>query len=318
MRFKRWFGVLAVLFGMATFAARAEEAKIEIKKAEAKDQYDVTYNGKLFTSYCYDEKEFFDKPVFFPVLSAGGVPVNRGWPMIKDVEGEAKDHPHHQSLFFTYDEVNGVHFWNAATSGRRIKQREASVDGNTLNIVLEWNDNEGKTLLVEHRKVRFGAGEGVRWMDHDILLAAQNGDVEFGDTKEGAFGIRVAKSLEETGGTGSYINAEGLEKSSKVWGKTSPWVALRGDLKTGGADEPVTIAIYSHPTSLNQPPYWHARNYGLFAVNPFGRKSYDKSAEERKMTLKAGDNLHLRYRVAVYEGKTDKARLDKDFAEFSK
>jgi len=309
---------LCVVISHSASLTRAADPKIEIKKVDAKSQYDITYDGKLFTSYCYDDKDFFDKPVFWPVLSMQGNPVNRTWPMRADVPGEAHDHEHHQSLFFTYDEVNGVHFWNADKSmpRRRIKQREVSTEGNVLKFTLEWDDKEGKALLVENRKVTFGGGEDVHWMDHDILLAAQNADVTFSDTKEGAFGLRLAAKLQPAGGTGKYINADGVE-GDPVWGKVSNWTAIRGMVGENG-DEPVTVAIYSHPTSLNHPPYWHARNYGLFAANPFGRKSYDPKAEERKMILKAGDNLHLRFRVAVYAGKLEKDRLDKDYANFAK
>ena len=102
-----------------------------------------------------------------------------------------------------------------------------------------------------------------------------------------------------------------------MWGKTSPWVAIRGavkDARATGRDG----RDFAHPTSLNSPPYWHARDYGLFAVNPFGRKAYDPSQPERITTLTVGESLHARFRLAVYSGKVTKTRLDQDFATFSK
>ena len=30
------------------------------------------------------------------------------------------------------------------------------------------------------------------------------------------------------------------------------------------------IAILNHPASFRYPTYWHVRDYGLFAANPFG------------------------------------------------
>ena len=69
---------------------------------------------------------------------------------------------------------------------------------------------------------------------------------------------------------------------------------------------------------MNAPPYWHARDYGLFAANPFGRKAYDPKQETRITTLAVDQSLRVRFRLAVYSGQVDKARLDQDFASFAK
>ena len=161
-----------------------------------------------------------------------------------------------------------------------------------------------------------GGVSDVFWMDHDITLTAPNVEVKMGDTKEGAFAIRLNDTLKEAGGSGRYINAEGLETAANVWGKTSPWVAIRGVVKEAAGEKDVTVAIYAHPSGLNSPPYWHARDYGLFSANPFGRKGYDPKAPERITTLAKGESLRLRFRMAVYSAKVEKARLDQDFAMF--
>jgi hypothetical protein len=312
--------VLAIPVSIAmTFAVVAQSGPagpaVQIRQDVAKKQYVVSIAGKPFTTYCYGD-EFRDKPVFYPVVSPNGARVNREYPMVASVPGESSDHPHHQSVFFTYDEVNGIHFWNPDTSGRRIEQRDAKVDGNTIVAELAWKDKDGKTVLEETKRVTFGAGTDAYWMDHDLTLKAAV-PVTLGDTKEGAFGLRLNDTLKEAGGTGRYLNAEGLETATNVWGKTSPWVAIRGAAKENDGDKDVTVAIFAHPSGLNSPPYWHARDYGLFAVNPFGRKAYDPSAPERATKLVVGDNVHVRFRLAVYSGKVTKARLDQDFSSFS-
>lgn len=306
----------AFLFAIALGSISAGCAQVRIKEVPDAHKLEISVGGKPFTSYCYGE-EFLDKPIFYPVLSPAGTPVNRMYPMVPGVEGESNDHPHHQSLFFTYGNVNGVDYWNLQKSGRRIKQREAIVKDGVINLTLDWIDPKGVKVLEEKRRVTFGGGEDVLWMDHDITLKANEADVVIGDSKEGAFGIRLAETLCEKGHTGRYINAEGLETSDKLWGKPSPWVALTGTLKGKAGDEPVTVAIYSHPTTAHHPPRWHARDYGLFAVNPFGGKSYDKNAPEMKTPLKKGEKVTLCFRVAVYTGKMEKPRLDKDYAEFA-
>jgi len=311
------FLALPALLAIAYLAAAstAAQSTVQIRPDAAKKQFAVSIGGKPFTTYLYGE-EYPDKPFFYPVVSPNGARVNREFPMVKDVPGESNDHPHHQSVFFTYDEVNGIHFWNPDTSGRRIVHREARVDGNALVVLLDWKDKAGSVVLEESKRVTFGGAADLFWMDHDITLTAKI-PVTFGDTKEGAFGIRLNDTLKEAGGSGHYINAEGLG-GEDVWGKTSPWVAIRGAVKDAAGAKDVTVAIFAHPSGLNFPPYWHARDYGLFAANPFGRKGYDPKAPERTMALAAGQSTHLRFRLSVYAGNVEKTRLDQDFAGASK
>ena len=191
------------------------------------------------------------------------------------------------------------------------------VDGATLVARLDWKDKDGKVVLDETKRVTFGGDADAFWLDHHSTLLAPRVAVSMGDTKEGAFGLRLNDTLKELGGSGRYINAEGLETSANVWGKTSPWVAIRGAVKDATDSKDVTVAIFAHPSGLNHPPYWHARDYGLFAVNPFARKGYDPSAPERITRLAVGERLNIRYRVTVYSGKVDKSRLDRDFQRYA-
>ena len=60
------------------------------------------------------------------------------------------------------------------------------------------------------------------------------------------------------------------------------------------APKPVTIAILDHPSNPNSPTYWHARGYGLFAANVFGRKVFDPKQEELTLTLEPGKSVTYR------------------------
>ena len=308
--------LIGLIVGASAVMIHAQTGSdVRIAHDATKQQFVVTIGGRPFTAWCYGS-EFPDKPVFYPVMSPNGARVNREFPMVKGVAGESTDHPHHQSLFFTYDEVNGTNFWNPEQTGRRIQQRDVRAEGAGLVATLDWKDKEGKLVLTETKRVTFGGGADMFWLDHDSTLKAAV-PVVMGDTKEGAFGLRLNDTLKEVGGTGRYLNAEGLETAANVWGKTSSWVAIRGAVTSADATRDVTVAIYAHPSSLNSPPYWHARDYGLFAVNPFARKGYDPSAPERITRLAGGQELRVRFRLAVYSAQVDKARLDRDFAAFS-
>ena len=53
-----------------------------------------------------------------------------------------------------------------------------------------------------------------------------------------------------------------------------------GDVLAYVDGKPVAILIFDHPSSYNHPPRWHARGYGLFAVNPFGLKDFEPASTE--------------------------------------
>jgi hypothetical protein len=306
-----------VALAAATAAAQGpSRPAVHIAEDAARQELVVTIGGRHFTTYRHGDA-FPDKPVFYPVLAPNGARVNREYPMVQNVPGESADHPHHQSLFFTYDEVNGTNFWNPEQTGRRIQQRDVRVDGSRLVARLDWKNKDGQVVLEETKRVTFGGEADAFWLDHESTLAAPRVPVTMGDTKEGAFGLRLNDTLKELGGTGRYVNAEGLETAANVWGKRSRWVAIRGAVSAPGGSGDVTVAILAHPSGLNDPPYWHARDYGLFAANPFARKGYDPSAQERVTRLAVGESLSVRFRLTVYSSRVDKARLDHDYQEYA-
>ena len=49
------------------------------------------------------------------------------------------------------------------------------------------------------------------------------------------------------------------------------------------------IVIFDNPANLNHPPRWHSRDYGLFAVNPFGAKEFDPAAAPGGYAMQTGE-----------------------------
>jgi hypothetical protein len=182
-----------------------------------------------------------------------------------------------------------------------------------LAVVFDWNDHGGKTVLVEHRAMTFQASPTLRIIDFDITLTAPE-RVVFGDTKEGAFAIRLADALTEKSGSGKMVNAEGKQGMANVWGKRSSWVDYSGTID----GEKLGIAIFDDPSNPGHPVRWHARDYGLFALNPWGQHAFDPSAEEAHTTLAAGASLHFRWRVVIHSGDTTSAHIAELYREFAK
>jgi hypothetical protein len=281
----------------------------------------VLLDGKLFTDYVIDSGT---KPYLWPIIGPTGVEMTRAYPM-KTVPGEATDHFHQRSMWFTYGEVNDLDFWAEPGSYKegkipagkyfgKIVHREFSEmqGGSDEARFVTHNDwvalEGGKKQLEDIRTLSFKVENGARLIDFDIKLLATAGDVEFGDTKEGAFGLRVPTVMDVKGGHGRIVNSEGLTNDA-AWGKKARWVDYHGPID----GETVGIAIFNHPSSFRAPTSWHVRTYGLFAANPFGVHGFDAKLPPSPFTLSSGQSLELRYRVVFHKGDDKAAKLAEAF-----
>ena len=118
----------AMLLGVvASLAAQAgPAARVEVVRKEADRRVDVLVDGKPFTSYIWPTT--LKKPVLFPIRTAKGTLVTRGFPL-EPRAGERVDHPHHVGLWFNYGDVNGIDFWNnsdAIPAGRQAQDGHGS------------------------------------------------------------------------------------------------------------------------------------------------------------------------------------------------
>jgi hypothetical protein len=279
----------------------------------------ISIEGKPFTTF--NTGTDAGKPFLAPLRSASGKIVTRRFPM-EDVPGESRDHLHHRGLWFSYDDVNGVKFWENDPSytkpniGHEVVRSTAWKDGaqsGTLTAIIEWRDPKGKTLLVENRNMTFYPDHDRRTIDFQITLTAAV-VVTFGDTKEGAFAIRLADQFTERKG-GKMVDADGRVGMLKVWGKRSNWVGYTAEVD----GERLGVAIFDHPSNPNYPTYWHARDYGLFSLNPFGQNAFDPDAEERRTKLAPGQKLEYRWRVVIHSGDAESghvAALYRAFVEY--
>ena len=102
------------------------------------------------------------------------------------------------------------------------------------------------------------------------------------------------------------LNSEGKVGEDEIWGKRANWVDYSGEVD----GESLGIAIFDNPANIKHPTYWHARDYGLFAVNPFGEHDfYHDPKRDGSVTIALGESLTLRYRVVIHHGDAAEARL---------
>jgi len=122
--------------------------------------------------------------VLYPIRSAKGTLVTRGWPMDPRPR-ERVDHPHQVGLWFTYESVDGVDFWGnsdalkpdvAAKKGtiahRRIVNATSGAGRGTLVTEMDWILPNGKTALHERAEFMFGGDATSRMIQQTTTLTA--------------------------------------------------------------------------------------------------------------------------------------------------
>lgn len=269
------------------------------------DTLQVYLPRDLFTELNFQDVR---KPFFWPVLAPGRIPITRVWPMI-DVDYEDKDHPHQKGLYFMHGAMNGIDFWNERGNFGTIQQTSHEYTGPgpvvRLTTQNDWIGPEGNKFCEDERTYLFWNLNDPRVMDVSITIRASEGPLTIGDSKEGTFGIRLTRWMTVNSGTGHMVSSEGL-RDRDVWGKRAAWVDYYGT-KEGNT---VGIAILEAPGNFRFPTFWHARDYGLFAANPFGIRDFTGNQDDNgSIELKQGETLNLSYRVLVHSGDTEAAGI---------
>jgi hypothetical protein len=188
----------------------------------------------------------------------------------------------------------------------------------TFSCDLAWTGG-GKTHLTERRTHTFRL-DGQRTYILEVVseLTAADGDVLFGDTKEGMFALRFDRTLRVKGDTAKskLVNSAG-DQDAAVWGKRAKWIATIGPDEKG---EPVVIGMLDHPASLRHPTWWHARDYGLSAANPFGIHDFENKPDKSlgNHILKQGETMVFRYQVIFHQGDLESADMAGRWQSFSK
>jgi len=288
------------------------------KLSARENALDVVISGKPFTSYVFQGDDLV-RPYLFPVLSPSGAKVTRSFPMIEGLAGETSDHRHHRSMWIAHGDVNGVDNWSEEKGHGSTVHREflAQISGPvyakiaTLN---DWVGPDGKKILEQKSEFTFyNVADCGNIMDVVVTFEATEGDVVFGDTKEGGIiSVRMASSIDVPRG-GRIVNSYGGINEQETWGKKAHWCDYYGPTEGRVAG----IAIFDHPDNLRHPTNWHVRNYGLMTANCFGLSYFYGDKDIRgDYTLKAGGTLVFKYRVYVHDGSTQEASVGEKYHDF--
>jgi hypothetical protein len=322
---------LALLLGAAVAGGCCSHAADEaagVKLVQQPERVLVQIGGQPFTEYWFTN---VPRPFCYPVHGPGGVGMTRDYPM-RDRAGEDRDHPHHRGLWFTHGDVNGVDFWSeSAKAGKIVHDAFLEVasgqDTGVLRTRNRWVTLEGRQVCTDERTLRFYADPAdARRLDFEITLFAGNEPLVFGDTKEGTMAIRVAESMrlirpKQPGqskaepGEGHIVLSTG-QRDQETWGKRAPWCDYYGPVD----GRTVGVAIFEHAGNPRFPTWWHVRDYGLFAANPFGQHDFEKLKDNAagNLTVPAGGKVTFRYRFYFHAGDTTQGKVAECFEEYRK
>jgi hypothetical protein len=229
-------------------------------------------------------------------------------------------------MYFGHGNVDGIDFWGEAlfpkwsdgtvfgrTELAKIEEAKGGPDSGTIRALFHLVGPRGRIIADETQAFTFQGDSQTRIIDCEFTITANHGaDVTMGDTKEGSFAIRVVKELYSP--PGHMVNSNGGVGEKQIWGKRANWVDYYGKV---GAEE-LGVAIFDSPKSFRHPTYWHARGYGLFAVNPFGIREFTGDFnKDGSWTIPQGKSLTLRYRVLIHHGDYKQAHIAEAYQQYA-
>lgn len=333
MRKTEYILIPALLLTMLFLSCKqARHTEVTFKEDPERTKIDVFIGEHYFTSLIYTDS--LEKPILFPILTASGKTVTRGYP-IDPRPHERIDHPHQMGLWLNFGDVNGLDFWNnsSAISPERKSHYghiqldsiiDLDPDAGELITLSTWKDYQKNRLLEERTTYRFsGDTEQNRFIERTSHLTALQ-QVTLRSNKEGLFAIRVDRAFEEPdekpvkrldagalpadvpyahneGVNGQYRNQQGYKTESEVWGIKTPWVALRAE-KEG---EVITLVILDHPQNPGYPGWPHARGYGLFSMNNLAGNTMNPADPPIEIVLNPGEEISFRHLLIIGREITD-------------
>ena len=330
---------LTPLAGTETMAA---EMKTNVELTTLSDRVRVEIGGQLFTEYIFQGAT---RPYCYPVLAPDGTSLTRDFPM-KHTPGEDTDHPHHRAMMFAHSDVNKIDFWNEGTAGTKFPKGSIVSDGivetksgpvGELRARNRWVAPDGQLIANDETVIKFRGDADARMIDYEVTIhALPDTPLVLGDNKDGTMAIRIAQWMtmphkHQGGGAsitgdstnvpsasvghGHIVTAQGV-RDAAAWGSRADWCDYYAehDGKTYG------VAIFDSPENLRHPTWWMARDYGLFAANPFGQHDFEHLKDQPHAgdyTIPAGGSLTLRYRFYFHFGDEKAANIAERYADYA-
>ena len=281
---------VAFLLATASSASSADEPGLSFHKA---DDRIVILNGKHEVSEYVFADRAVARPYLVNVKTLDGIQVTRNHPV---QPGDDQDHPHHTGVFFTFGDLNGIDFWHLKgrviherfTQGPVIKNGGVVIGSETRYETLDGRKVVAteSTTLIAHRTA---AGVLYRFQNE---LTPRDEPLRIGSKEEGGLAVRVATPIAITSNAGGrMIDADSRSGGKGIWGQQTDWVDYSGTIR----GRHVGMLVVPHRQNFSR-CWWHARDYGLLAGNPFG----PLNEKGKVKVVRPGETLSLRYDVLVH------------------
>ena len=274
----------------------------------------IRRKNETLTSYRAHQTQKY--PFFYPVAGpASGLSLT---------SESSMPWPHHRSLFFGWDRINGGNYWqDTLERGQIVSQGPSFAKGEDGQYKIDqvsaeivdrclWG-REGANIIEDNRRFLVKILDDRRYIIDAWITVKALTEIKAERTNHGLFGVRTAHDLAPLGG-GVLVNAEGIEGQEDTLGKPSRWVAFYG--KRAGLKEEVVegIAVFC-PSKAPHPRFedcpWFTRDYGNCSPMPMNWFKQDDP-----LLLAKDEELKLRYRVVAFAGTPKDADLDGLWNEF--
>jgi hypothetical protein len=249
------------------------------------------------------------RPFWYPLAGAAGRSLTRmGHPH------DPHTHSHHNSVWISHHDVGGVDFWGDRGKGRIVLRWVQQYDDSDAAASMlsrnAWQDDQGKTLLDEWRRVRVdspGSPESGQWqMVVDLHLEAPAGtSITLGQTAFGPIGVRMAKTIGVNDGGGVIRNSQGQRNEAEAFRRPARWVDYSGPVTNelrGG------ITLMDHPGNPGHPTPFHVRNDGWMGAS---------LTLDGPLTIEPGRPLRLRYALWVHDGVPQPSEINQRWKRFA-
>jgi len=247
-----------------------------------------------------------NRPFLFPVIGPSGRSLTRmGHPH------DPQSHSHHNSVWISHHDVNGIDFWSDQGGGKihhiRIVRFE---DGNQCASIVtqnQWRANNTKVLLVETRRITALPLDNREWLlIIDMEFTARDSVVTLGKTPFGMIGVRMAKTIGVNDGGGVIRNSEEAVNEKQVFWKRAKWVDYSGPI----ADKILEgITLFDHPNNPNFPSHFHVRNDGWMGAS---------LTFEGPQKVEPGKSLYLCYGLYVHSDIKLAEAIEAKWQQFTK
>jgi len=222
-------------------------------------------------------------------------------------------YPHHRSLLFACDRVNGGNYWQGENAAGQVisagpKLGACTPESAEILDECQWHKPGEEAVMRDQRLFKIViAGPRLRILDATITWTASV-DVTVLRTNHSLFALRAARDVTPWGG-GTLVNANGQVGEQATFGQPAAWCAYFGK-RQGNPSLVEGIALLDHPSNPWAPSPWFTRDYGFISPTPMN--FVDKSWE-----LAAGQAVTLKYRVLLFAGDPQEAEVERIYREWA-